>query len=51
MSIGLVAYRDHGDQYVTQVLPLTNDLDKVYSTLMDYQAVAEEIRLRMSAKL
>jgi Mg-chelatase subunit ChlD len=38
VSIGLVAYRDHGDQYVTQVLPLTNDLDKVYSTLMDYQA-------------
>jgi Mg-chelatase subunit ChlD len=38
VSIGLVAYRDHGDQYVTQVLPLTNDLDKVYSVLMDYQA-------------
>jgi hypothetical protein len=38
VSISLVAYRDHGDQYVTQVLPLTNDLDKVYSTLMDYQA-------------
>ncbi len=38
VRIGLVAYRDRGDQYVTQVLPLTNDLDKVYSTLMDYQA-------------
>ena len=38
VSIGLVAYRDHGDQYVTQVLPLTNDLDKVYSVLMEYQA-------------
>ena len=38
VSIGLVAYRDHGDQYVTQVLPLTNDLDKAYSVLMDYQA-------------
>lgn len=38
VSIGLVAYRDRGDQYVTQVLPLTNDLDKVYSVLMDYQA-------------
>jgi hypothetical protein len=34
----LVAYRDRGDQYITQVLPLTEDLDKVYSTLMDYQA-------------
>ncbi len=38
VKIGLVAYRDHGDQYVTQVSPLTADLDKVYSTLMDYQA-------------
>src|SRR6185503_17253288 len=38
VKVGLVAYRDRGDQYVTQVLPLTEDLDKVYSTLMDYQA-------------
>ena len=38
VKIGLVAYRDRGDQYVTQVLPLTDDLDKVYATLMDYQA-------------
>jgi uncharacterized protein YegL len=38
VRVGLVAYRDVGDSYVTQVLPLTNDLDKVYSTLMDYHA-------------
>jgi Mg-chelatase subunit ChlD len=38
VRIGLVAYRDRGDEYVTKVLPLTNDLDKVYSTLMDYEA-------------
>ncbi len=38
VRVGLVAYRDHGDQYVTQVLPLTNDLDKVYTTLMEYRA-------------
>src|SRR5215470_7595216 len=38
VKIGLVAYRDHGDAYVTQVLPLTNDLDKVYTTLMEYRA-------------
>lgn len=38
VRIGLVAYRDHGDDYVTQVLPLTDDLDKVYTTLMDYKA-------------
>lgn len=38
VKVGLVAYRDQGDQYVTQVLPLTEDLDKVYSTLMSYEA-------------
>lgn len=38
VRVGLVAYRDKGDAYVTQVLPLTNDLDKVYTTLMEYSA-------------
>lgn len=38
VKIGLVAYRDVGDAYVTQVTPLTDDLDKVYSTLMDFRA-------------
>ena len=38
VRVGLVAYRDNGDQYVTQILPLTNDLDKVYTTLMDFRA-------------
>ncbi|HEU4713265.1 MAG TPA: vWA domain-containing protein [Pyrinomonadaceae bacterium] len=38
VKVGLVAYRDRGDQYVTQVLPLTEDLDKVYSELMEYRA-------------
>ena len=38
VQIGLVAYRDRGDKYVTEVLPLTEDLDKVYTTLMSYEA-------------
>ncbi len=38
VRVGLVAYRDKGDQYVTQVLPITEDLDKVYTTLMAYSA-------------
>jgi Mg-chelatase subunit ChlD len=38
VRVGLVAYRDRGDEYVSRVLPLTNDLDKVYSTLMSYSA-------------
>jgi hypothetical protein len=38
VRVGLVAYRDEGDEYVTQVLLLTSDLDRVYTTLMDYRA-------------
>jgi Mg-chelatase subunit ChlD len=38
VRVGLVAYKDRGDAYVTKVLPLTSDLDTVYSTLMDYRA-------------
>ena len=38
VKVGLVAYRDRGDVYVTKVLPLTTDLDKVFATLMDYKA-------------
>lgn len=38
VRVGLVAYRDRGDEYVTKVLPLTTDLDQVYSTLMSYNA-------------
>ena len=38
VRVGLVAYRDRGDEYVSKVLPVTIDLDKVYSTLMGYRA-------------
>lgn len=38
VKIGLVAYRDNGDAYVTQVTPLTEDLDKIYTNLMDFRA-------------
>lgn len=53
VRIGLVAYRDREDYYVTQVLPLTPDLDKVYTTLMSYEAngggdEAEDVRTALS---
>lgn len=53
VRIGFVAYRDRGDEYVTQVLPLTADLDKVYTTLMDYRAMgggdeAEDVRTALA---
>ena len=38
LRIGLVAYRDRGDQYVTKVVDLSEDLDSVYAALMDFQA-------------
>ena len=38
IRIGLVAYRDRGDQYVTQLVDLSDDLDSVYAILMDFEA-------------
>ncbi|MDB4936711.1 MAG: von Willebrand factor, partial [Labilithrix sp.] len=38
VRIGLVAYRDRGDEYVTKVLDLTSDLDLVYARLMQLEA-------------
>ncbi len=38
IRIGLVAYRDRGDRYVTQLVDLSTDLDSVYAKLMDFQA-------------
>lgn len=38
IRMGLVAYRDRGDEYVTRVVDLSDDLDSVYASLMDFQA-------------
>ncbi len=38
IKMGLVAYRDRGDDYVTKVVDLSSDLDTMYATLMDFQA-------------
>jgi len=38
LRLGLVAYRDRGDDYVTRVVDLSEDLDSVYATLMDFAA-------------
>jgi hypothetical protein len=38
VRVGLVAYRDQGDAYVTQIHPLSEDLDAVYKTLMSFRA-------------
>jgi Mg-chelatase subunit ChlD len=38
IKMGLVAYRDRGDAYVTRTIPLSGDLDSMYAKLMDFQA-------------
>jgi len=38
IKMGLVAYRDRGDAYITQTIPLSGDLDSMYAKLMDFQA-------------
>ena len=56
VRIGLVAYRDRGDEYLTQVQPLTEDLDTIYTTLMNYHAQGggdfqEDVRTALAAGL
>lgn len=38
VRMGLVAYRDKGDEYVTKVVDLSDNLDKTYSELMKLRA-------------
>lgn len=38
LRIGLVGYRDKGDEYVTKVFDLDDDLDTVYENLMSFAA-------------
>lgn len=39
VKMGLVAYRDKGDEYVTKVFDLTTNLDKTYQDLLTLQAM------------
>src|SRR3954467_4924621 len=38
LKVGLVAYRDKGDAYVTKVFDLSDDLDAVHATLKGFRA-------------
>jgi Mg-chelatase subunit ChlD len=38
LKVGLVAYRDRGDAYVTKVFDLTDDLDAIHGHLMSFRA-------------
>ena len=56
VKVGLVAYRDRGDTYVTKVTPLSENLDNVYTELMALRAegggdTPEDVRTAMSDAL
>lgn len=38
IRMGLVGYRDRGDEYVTRVVDLSGDIDTMYATLMQFTA-------------
>jgi hypothetical protein len=38
IRIGLIAYRDKNDDYVTKVIPLTDDLDAIHANLQKFEA-------------
>jgi len=38
IRLGLVAYRDRGDEYVTRTFALTNDIDAIYGQLQSFRA-------------
>jgi Mg-chelatase subunit ChlD/uncharacterized protein (UPF0335 family) len=38
VRIGLLSYRDHGDEYVTKMFDLTDDIDAVFKNLQSFQA-------------
>ncbi len=38
LRIGLVAYRDMGDRYITKVVPLSSDMDNIYAQLVKFRA-------------
>ena len=38
IRVGLVAYRDKGDEYISRVIPLTSDLDQMFGELMSFSA-------------
>ena len=38
LEVGLVAYRDRGDVYITRAFPLTSDIDSIYANLTKFVA-------------
>ncbi len=56
IRVGLVAYRDRGDAYVTRITPLSDNLDHVYAQLMNFRPEGggdgpEDVRTAMAEAL
>ena len=56
VRIGLVGYRDRGDDYITKVTSLTRDMDDVHQALLDFQPRGggdgpEDVNAAMSAAI
>ena len=56
IRVGLVAYRDRGDAYVTRITPLSDNLDQVYAQLMNFRPEGggdgpEDVRTAMAEAL
>jgi Mg-chelatase subunit ChlD len=39
IKLGLIGYRDRGDEYITRTFDLTSDVDAIYGHLMEFRAV------------
>jgi hypothetical protein len=39
IKLGLIGYRDRGDEYITRTFDLTDDVDAIYGHLMEFRAV------------
>ena len=42
MRMGLVAFRDRGDDYITRIMDLSQDLDSMYVSLSNFRAQGGE---------
>jgi hypothetical protein len=50
IRVGLVAYRDIGDDYVTRDFALSSDLDAVFAELSSYQPAYDELAREAASK-
>ena len=41
LKLGLIGYRDRGDEYVVKSFQLTDDIDSIYAHLRDFKAEGE----------